>query len=188
MTPIRTRDVAFLSVAVPAAALAAYVWLWRIPEARAVRALEAERAALVAPEDFADHKASAAAALASAREALAREKEIPPPPLEVAGGRDAPFAERELAVLSVFREAGVAVLRAVDAKVEGGTDADGSEAAAALTAAGGPRSPRCRRYVLDAPYPAVRRAFALLVERKAPAIPAKAGMDGAGRWETEIWE
>ena len=181
MTPLRTKDRLFLAVAIPAAATAAYFWLWRTDAAKKADALETEKAALVAPESFESAKASATAELEAARAELEREKSAPRPAklLETAPG--ASPADREGAVLAAFRDAGIAVLRAEDAQ--------GGKAGGELAAAAG-FEPRCRRYTLDGAYPAVRRALDLLASRRIAAIPEKIEMRGAGaaRWIVTIWE
>ena len=182
MTEIRDKDRLFLAVVVPALAIAAYIWLWRADAARKVAELEIRSASLVTNEDFAGAKALADRALKAAEEELASEKSAPPPATTVKGDPDATAAERESAVLSVFREAGLWVVRSED--VGGGAAGD------KLRATGTCREPRCRRYVLDGSYPAVRRALDAFVVREMAVVPERLEMREAGvaRWTMEVWE
>ena len=42
MTPLRTKDLAFVAVALPVATVAAYFWLWRADAAKKLDRLETE--------------------------------------------------------------------------------------------------------------------------------------------------
>ena len=182
MTPLRTKDRVFLLTAVPAAAVAAYIWLWRIDAARRADGLETRSAALVTVEGFDGEMALAGRQLASATRELEEEKSKIPPATNVKGDPSATAAERESEVLAVFRSAGLWAVRS--------EEAEGGPSGQVLQAAGSRPDPRCRRYLLEGSYPAVKRALDLFVAKEMAVVPERLEMAGNGavRWMMEVWE
>lgn len=182
MTPLRTRDLFFVSVAAPLAAVAAYVWLWRADAGKRLERLETECRSLVATEEYDDAKAAALRRLDEARRDLEEEKKAKMPESAVVCVPGRPEAMRENDVLRIFGETGLNVLKS--------ESCIGSTAGDVLSAASGISSPVCRKYAIEGQYPAIKRALDLFSSRKAPVIPERIEMRPARPpvWTIWIWQ
>ena len=182
---IRTKDKLFLLVAIPLAAAALYVCRYRTDAVKRIDDCGRRLAALVEPEDFPFEKKRAQSALAEAEAALGRERAVPVPAARVKGTADETAAARELAVITVFREAGLAVRRS---EIDAGRSSDVSATGAAVLKATGVRpTPVARRYLLEGPYPALQKALKIFADREMAVVVTAIGMreGGAGRWTLE---
>ena len=194
MTPIRAKDKLFLAVAVPVAIVAAYVWLYRADASKRLDALRGETAALVEPAMFEMEMRAARAMLADAEREFEAEMKRPPELSRVKGGPGDSQAMRERAVLEIFRDCGIGVMRSDDAP-RGTFAADAHEAepladaGKALSGCGARPSPVRRRYVLDGAYPAVRNALGAFAAREMAVVPCSVEMreNGRGRWTLLLW-
>ena len=185
---VRTKDKLFVAVAAPLAAAAAYFFLWRVDAAKDLAELERRNDALVAEEDFPVAMRRAERQLADSAADLAAERAAPAPDAKMKADGGATSAERESAVLDVFRESGLVVVRG---EARDGTTADGGPGAVIGEAAGidGGWRAVCRRYTLDGTYPAVKRALDAFAARRMAVVAEKAEMreSGRGRWTLEVW-
>lgn len=181
MEKIRTKDKLFLAVAGPVVLAVAYAYFWRGDTSRRVDALAAERAALVAVEDFPIERQLAERQLAEAREELAAEKKIPMPAVRVKADAADSVAARELAVLGIFRAAGLALLNSAAAEAN---DPRGGEV---LKATGARPAPVCRTYEVGGGYPGLLAALREMAAREMAVVPACVGMSKSGHWTLSIW-
>lgn len=189
MIEVRAQDKIFLALLVPVALVAGYVYFWRLDAARRLDDLMRRNATLVAVEDFPSRKRMAERARDDAREALATERAVPRPPAKMQADPNATFAERERAVLDVFRAAGLCVVRGETLPKSSAIDENAG--GAIWRAAGWQRgwSAEHRRYELDGTYPAVKRALDVFSARQMAVIPEKVEMHAPGlaRWIVEVW-
>lgn len=188
MTPVRTKDKIFLALVLPLAAAGAYWYFWRAEAAARLDRLEAEHEALVAVEDYPMEKRRAENRLADAQAALEREKAMPLPAAKMKAEEDASVADRARAVLDVFREHGIVVLRSE--LVEDATQNQECREAiwkAALWKRGW--RAKLHRYTLDGPYPAVKRALDAFCDKQMAVIVEKTSMapGASARWVLEVW-
>ena len=182
MTPLRTKDLAFVAVALPVAMVAAYFWLWRADAAKKLDRLETECRNLAEVDEYPSLKAAAERRLAEARSALEREKSAETDESSVVRSGGRPEAMRENDVLRVFGEAGANVLKSELVA--------GSPAGALLSAASGIEKPVCRKYTLEGPYPAIKRALDLFSSKKMAVIPERVEMRSSrpASWLIWIWQ
>ena len=186
---IRAKDKLFLLTIVPLAAVAAYFWLWRFDTARRISSLEQRRGQLVEKADYPVEKKRAERALAQAQAELERERAAEPPRLKVKGERGESAAERERAVLEVFREAGLTMRRSAAPDASAGGDAASAGVAVnALRRSGLRPAPMTRRYVLDGRYPQLVKALAIFAEREMAVVVTTMEMSGGDvpRWTLEL--
>lgn len=183
MIEIRPKDRLFLLVAAPLALAAAYVFLWRGEAAARLEADGRTVRALVAPEDFDRTLAAAERARAEAEDGFARAQAEPVPAAAVAADAAESAAERERAVLAVFREAG---LHVVSSRPSAESDA---RALDALKATGSRPGPLRRVYLVDGRYPDVVSALAVFSARKMAVVLESLSMSDAPlpRWKLEVW-
>lgn len=189
MTEIRTKDKLFLAVVVPLALLAAYWYLWRADAGRQADELARRRVALVAEEDFPMEKRRADKALDEAKAELEAERGQPMPQTKVKADAQERAAERERAVLQVFREAGLTV---VGSAATGETRRDAAQTGKAgevLKATGARPVPLHRSYTIDGRYPDVVKALETLAAREMAVIPDGVVMraEKRNRWTVEVW-
>lgn len=177
----------FVAAVAPLAVAAAYLYGWRLAAAARLDSLESRHAALVQTEDFPAEMARAERRLKESAAELEAERAAPGPELKAVPPQGTALAERESAVLGVFAEAGLSVLRGEDAPERGLS----SSAGEALTRAVGRDgwSAACRRYVIDGTYPAVKRALDVFAARRMAVVPGGVSMreGGRGRWTLEVW-
>jgi len=181
MDEIRTKDKIFLAVVMPVAIAAAYFYFWRNDVARRVVELSRERNSLVAVEDFSFEKQQAERQLALAREELAAEEKIPMPAAKVKADASDSVAARELAVLEVFRGAGLSVTSSAAA------EAKESRAGNVLKATGARPAPVCRTYQIGGRYPDVVTALRTVASREMAVIPEGVAMSKPGHWTLTLW-
>jgi len=188
MTPLRDKDRLFLAVAVPAAILAAYFFLWRAPHSAKVRSYREKCEALVHPDDFPAEKRKLEKRLADSAAELEEEKNTPPPESTMKGAAQDNIAIRERAVLEVLREAGLQVVSSdvVEPGAAGG-NAQPQRGGDVLRATALRPNPRMRRYRLGGGYAAMRRALEIMAERKCAVIPERLEMDGGDGWTLLLW-
>ena len=86
---VRVKDKIFMAAFIPIAAAAAYFYYWRMDAARTLNALDAECAALVAPEDFPFEKRIREARIPEAQKELSDVRALPPPTPSVAADASA---------------------------------------------------------------------------------------------------
>ena len=187
MTPIRTKDKLFLAVAVPLAAVAAYVYFWRIDAEKRAGELEAEHAALVEVDDYPMEKLRAENRLAQAQIELEQEKAAPRPVSKMHAEQDATLADRQSAVLDIFREHGLVVLRAEILEADKAGMCPDAIWRASCWRRG--CTARLHRYTLDGAYPAVKRALDAFASGQMAVIVERVGMKpgASGRWTLEVW-
>lgn len=181
MEEIRTKDKIFLAVVMPVAIVAAYFYFWRNDAARRVDELSRERDSLVAVEDFSFEKQQVERQLASAKEELAAEEKIPMPAAKVKADAADSVAARELAVLEVFRGAGLSVTSSVAA------EAKESRTGNVLKATGTRPAPVCRTYQIGGRYPDLLTALRTVASREMAVIPECVGMSKPGHWTLTLW-
>jgi len=181
MEAIRTKDKLFLAVVVPAAAVAAYVLLWRADAVKRIETLSRERASLVTVEDFPAERTLAERRLAAAREELAAEERIPMPAVRVKADPAEGVAARERAVLEVFRQAGLIVTSSAATAVE---SVAGGEV---LKRTGTRPAPVCRAYAIDGRYPGLVAALRTMAGREMAVIPERVEMVRPGHWSVVLW-
>ncbi|MCR5415049.1 MAG: hypothetical protein K6F50_10040 [Kiritimatiellae bacterium] len=189
MTELRAKDKLFLAFLLPAAAVAAYVWFWRIDEAKKIKNLEATCSSLIGAEDRDMEKSSALADLADAKRRLEAEKAIPPAKVSVDANPSSSEADREGDVLRIFVKSGLSVLRAEPVDPGPNGERFGLPGRDALISTGFRPSPALRRYTLDGPYPAMRNALDSLADGLLAVVPAALEMSeaGHGRWVLTLW-
>ena len=190
MTEIRAKDKLFLAVAVPLALLAAYWHWWRVAAAKEVDDLARRHATLVAEDDFQDEKRRADKALAEAKAALEAERSTPMPKTKVKANANERAAERERAVLEVFREAGLTVVDSADSgKTRSGASAT-APGGGLLKATGTRPEPVRRSYVLDGGYPGVVKALEAFSMKEMAVVPDGIAMraEERNRWTMEVWQ
>lgn len=185
MTEIRTKDKLFLAVVLPAALIALYVWGWRNAAVKRLRALEAQDLALVTQEAFPQEKRTLELQADAAKKELEAVKAAPMPAKRVKGDPATSPAERERAVVGLFREAGLRVT-----KIEPGTAAETvmDVAGSALKATGVRPEPGRRVYRLDGTYPAVRHALDTFAENEMAVVVEQLSMENNGNWSVSIYE
>ena len=185
---VRVKDKLFLLIAVPLAAAALYVWQYRADAAKRITTNESRLAALVEPEDFPFEKKRAEQNLAAARQELERERATPVPTARVKGERGETAAARELAVIEIFREAGLLVRRGETRFTRTEESAVSVPGAATLKATGVRPEPIARRYTLEGPYPALQKALKIFAERELAVVVTSIAMreGGEGRWTLEV--
>jgi len=179
MTEIRPKDRLFLALAIPLAAAALYWYAWRADAGRRLEATERQRASLVAEEDFEGEFAMARRERESAEAELESERKVPPPAAKVKANPEDSEADREVAALKVFRDAG---LRVVASEQLEGT----GPAADLLQASGFRPRPMSRRYVLEGSYSQVVKALSAFAEGEMAVAPERVGMSEAGHWTMEV--
>lgn len=187
MTKMRTKDLIFLVVVVPAALVSAYWYCWRASAGRRIAELQGRQAQLVTAEDFPSEKRRADRELAEARAELEAEKKVPQPQVAVVAEAGESEAERERRAIEVFREAGLTVVASEAPK---GDAAAGAGRAGGLLKATGTRPfPSRRAYTVDGRYPDVVKALRAFAERKMAVIPDCVRMRATGRnrWTLEVW-
>lgn len=179
------RDALFAAVVIPALAIAAYWWGWRDGASRRIAALEAECGRLVAAEEYPSRMASAERGLAAAKGELEAEMARPQPAELVKGVGGVTFADRESAVLNVFRDFGLEVIRSE--MLDAPADALGARDALASAAKG---EVQARRYTVEGAYPAVKRVLDAFSAGRMPVVPSRVEMVRAGDrvcWTMEVW-
>lgn len=186
MTEVRTKDKLFLAFALPLAAWAIYAYAWRADAAKGVAALAAQRDGLVAEEDFDGEFAAAARGRKAAEAELAAERAVPMPAGEVEADAAESVAERERAVLAVFRGAG---LHVVSCRPSGETGERSGRGGDVLKATGVRPGPVRRIYLVDGSYPSVAAALAAFVERRMAVVLESFAMSDSPlpRWKLEVW-
>ena len=182
MTPLRTKDLVFIAVVLPVLSAAAYFHFWRKDAAARLDRLETECRGLVDPEEYPELKAAAERRLDEARAALEKEKNVKADESVVMRSAGRPEAMRENDVLRVFGEAGANVLKS--------ERVPGSSAGALLSAASGIESPVCRKYTLEGPYPAIKRALDLFSSKRMAVVPERVEMQPSrpASWLVWIWQ
>ena len=178
MTEIRPKDRLFLAVVVPLAAVAAYWYGWRAEAGAELSTLESRRAALVSAGDFEDAFAKARRERKAAEAELEAERNAARPAVKVKADPAEAEADREAAVLEVFREAGL--------KVISGERIEGGGVGAVLQAAGCRPGPVARRYSLEGTYPQVMDALARFAGREMAVVAEKVEMCAPGSWRMEV--
>ena len=184
---VRAKDRLFVAAQLPVAIVAAYWYGWRSGASVRLAALEGRRDALVSAEDFDMEKARASRMLSASLAELKAEREAPEPEPKVVASPDMTLAEREEAVLGVFREAGLEVKSGETPEARGASAAGDALVAAAGWRRGGPAA--FRRYSLDGAYPCVKKALDAFAARRMGVVVEKVEMrdGGRGRWTLEVW-
>lgn len=164
MIEVRTKDVLFSVIAVPAAVTVLYFHLWRNDAAAEVSAMRREISSLVSEEDFESEMSAARRRAADAEKELAAEKNVPVPAVEVKAGSSESEAERCRALAGVFRSAGLAIVRC---------DVTAADAVSGevLRSTGTRPSPAGRLWVLEGSYPSLLSALGAMAEKKLAVIP-----------------
>ena len=189
MTEIRVKDKLFLAVVVPAALLAAYWYLWRADVGRQMDELSRRHEALVEEEDFPMEKRRADKVLAEARAELEAERKKPMPQTKVKADAQERAAERERAVLQVFRESGLTVVGSAATDGLRRERVQTGKAGELLKATGARPEPLHRSYTIDGRYPDVVKALGTLSDREMAVIPDGVVMraEERNRWTVEVW-
>ena len=179
---IRLKDKIFLALFIPALALGAYIWYWRLDAAKVLGAMETEAESLVSVEDFPAMKARAARMAAEAKSELEAAKALPKPETSVRTPSDSSLASRESAIMDVFRASLLVVVRSEVVKC-------GKVAKETLEASGAVGEAFARRYTLDGTYPGVRAALDRFNDAKMPVIVERVEMrPGAiSRWTITLY-
>lgn len=183
MLEIGKRDRIFLMVAVPAAAVAAYVFLWALPVGERILALEARESSLVAAEEYPAIRAVLESSLQKAEKALEEEKSLPPPDAGVAGDASLGDAARQR---SLFASLAARRLRVLRSKPD---SADGAFAGEALKATGAVAEPMRLRLLIEGSYPDLLSALESFSAEKSAVIPESVGFatGSRNRWEVSVW-
>ena len=185
---VRAKDKVFLAVALPLAAVAAYVWMWRIDAAKTIASLERLHGTLVAVEDFPAELARAQSQLDASAAELEAARNAAWPQKKIVYDCDASFACRESDVIGVFREAGLVVMRSEALSAPSAGEETGGKAI--MDARGRQRGwgAELRRYTLDGTYPSVKRALDAFAARQMAVVPEAVSMrGGVTRWTIELW-
>lgn len=187
---VRTKDKVFLAVLVPVALVTAFVWFERMPTARRLKALRAERARLPDPDLFPAERRQLEGRLAEAEKALAAAQEEKPPALAVRGEAGTTVAARQDAALAAFTAQGARVVRVEPVLAEREAEDGASRGAAVLEGTGIRPTPEARTFVMEAGYGAFVGALGSFAATRAPVIPEKVSLavEGkTGRWEVTLW-
>ena len=183
MLEIGRKDRIFLMAAVPAAALAAYVYFFAMPAGERMAVLEARESALVAAEDHPARKAALETRLAKAQAALEEEKSLPAPEAEVSGDASLGDAARQRALFASLAARRLRVLRSKPDTV------DGALASEALKATGAVPSPVKLKLLVEGAYPDLLSALEAFSSGKSAVIPESVGfaIGARNRWEVSVW-
>ena len=179
MTAIRTKDKLFVTVLLPLALAALYVWGWRTDAAKRLDALAARERTLVTEAAFPQEMQRLDARRKTAERELGEVRKLPPPAAEVRVSPQVSVAEREAEAIAALRAAGLTVSSM--------TRLDGGDGGAPLRATGACPDPVLRAFAVDGGYPAVKRALETLVARRLAMVAWRISMTAEGRWKLEIW-
>lgn len=183
MMEIRKQDVVFVSVALPLAIAALYVWMWRMPATDEAAKLSEKSLALVQEEDFPRRMAIARRETELRQAALETEKSRPSPESLVSPANGAHLPERQRALFAIFATNSMRIISSkADAAAPG-------EIGNALMKASG--ATECVRMTITAEgtYPALRAVLDALDAAKAAAIPENVSFAASApnRWEIVLW-
>lgn len=179
MTEIRVKDRIFLALAIPLAAAAVYWYAWRADASAEIETLERKCASLVTAEDF-DHEISKAEhEKKSAEKSLESERAVKPPAKKVKANETDSEADREVAVLKVFKDAGLRI--AASERLENaGTAAD------VLRRTGCRPAPITRKYTIEGSYSRITEALSRFAQKEMAVVTEKIAMTKSGHWILEV--
>lgn len=184
MIEVRKKDVIFAAIVLPAAAVALYVWLWRLPAAEEMDGLARRSAQLVLQDEFPMRMRNAQERRAEAEAALAAAQALAPVERLVEGTPSARLAERQRELFALFAVNGA---RVVASKSFPESRSGRMHDAIAAT---GVRSEPVRMLVtVQASYTALRNALDAMVRGKCAFFPETLSFKAAApeKWEIAIW-
>ena len=164
MIEVRTKDIVFISFALPLAVAALYFYFWRNASSARYAALEKELSTLVAEDDFDFEMSKIRRAVEGARAERDAEKSLASPESCIKADKVESEAERVRALSDVFISSSLRVVRCVKAECD-------KNIAAQLTAAGVRQAPAARCWELEGAYSDVIRALDKINSAKKAAIP-----------------
>ena len=183
MIEIGLRDRIFVMVALPFAALGAYIHFFAMPTLGKSKELEGRRAALVEIADFPAKRALVDARISKASAALEEAKSLGPVAAEVEGNPSLGESERQRALFASLAAKRLRVVRSTP------ETKDGAVAQSALKSTGAVDSPVRLRLLLEGSYPDLLSALESFAADRAAVIPEsiRFSMNVRNRWEVSLW-